>query len=212
MIDTDHLNSIYNEMLPVRVERVSYPTESGNSVKTAYYVLSNDGHIISNALPRHWAEYMENKTNSNDLLVKPSVALRKPSKLIASILIKEEPMDHWEGRTARQEADGKIVIECSQDFQRMIKRVKRVKKAKIYGGNFPITVPVEMACIFYVPSKRHCNLPNLIATAQKVLYEIGVFKQVSYNIVKSVDKSEIIYSDNPEEWGVQIYLREWRDN
>ncbi len=68
----------------------------------------------------------------------------------------------------------------------------------------PINIPVNIKCLFYMPTKRLCDLTNLLEAVDDVLVKAGLLKDDNYTIVASHDGSRVLYDkDNPR---TEIYI------
>lgn len=61
-----------------------------------------------------------------------------------------------------------------------------------------IEEPIELSCLFYMPTHRACDLTNLLQAVCDVLVKHGVIADDNFNIVASVDGSRVLYDkENP---------------
>lgn len=64
--------------------------------------------------------------------------------------------------------------------------------------NMKINTPVNIKCLFYMPTKRKVDLANLISAAMDLLVHYGVIVDDNSDIVVSNDGSRVYYSkENP---------------
>ena len=80
------------------------------------------------------------------------------------------------------------------------KRYKDFEKAcKPYiQGTEPIDYPVNVCCIYYMPTRRRCDLVNLQEATLDVLVKYKVLADDNSNIVVSMDGSRVYYDrDEP---------------
>lgn len=62
----------------------------------------------------------------------------------------------------------------------------------------PIDYPVNVKCLFYMPTMRRVDLTNLLEAAHDVLVEAGVLADDNSGVIVSVDGSRVLYSkENP---------------
>lgn len=62
----------------------------------------------------------------------------------------------------------------------------------------PINYPVNVRCMFYMPSRRKADLTNLLEAADDLLVAAGILADDSYNIVAGHDGSRcLVDKDNP---------------
>lgn len=62
----------------------------------------------------------------------------------------------------------------------------------------PIDYPVNIKCLFYMPTRRRCDLPNMINAIDDVMVRAGLLEDDNYNIVAGHDGSRVLYDkENP---------------
>lgn len=77
------------------------------------------------------------------------------------------------------------------------------------GVHEPIDYPVEVKCLFYMPTKRRVDLTNLLESVDDVLVRSGVLKDDHSGIIVSHDGSRVLYDkDNPR---TVLFIREMED-
>lgn len=70
----------------------------------------------------------------------------------------------------------------------------------------PIEEPVEVKCLFYMPTRRRVDLTNLLESIDDVLVRAGVLKDDHSGIIVSHDGSRVLYDkDNPR---TEVFIRE----
>ena len=61
-----------------------------------------------------------------------------------------------------------------------------------------IDYPVNVKCLYYMPTHRRVDLTNLLEATHDILVKHGVLQDDNMNIIKSVDGSRVLYDkDNP---------------
>ena len=70
----------------------------------------------------------------------------------------------------------------------------------------PIDAPVELKCQFYMPTRRACDLTNLLQAICDVLVKYKVISDDNYNIVYSVDGSRVSYDKEYPRTEIEITL------
>ena len=61
-----------------------------------------------------------------------------------------------------------------------------------------IKVPVNIKCLFYMPTKRKCDLTNLLEAIDDVMVKAGLLADDDYTIIQSHDGSRVLYDkENP---------------
>ena len=62
----------------------------------------------------------------------------------------------------------------------------------------PIDFPVNVKCIFYMPTNRLCDLTNHLEAIDDVMVKAGLLKDDNYKILASHDGSRVLVDkDNP---------------
>lgn len=80
------------------------------------------------------------------------------------------------------------------------------KKARVQR---PIEEPVEVKCLFYMPTRRRVDLTNLLESIDDVLVRAGVLKDDHSGIIVSHDGSRVLYDkDNPR---TEVFILEKED-
>ena len=57
----------------------------------------------------------------------------------------------------------------------------------------PIACPLEVRCLFYMPTRRRTDLTNLLEAADDVLVEAGILEDDHCGIIVSHDGSRVLY-------------------
>ena len=67
-----------------------------------------------------------------------------------------------------------------------------------------INKPVNVKCLFYMPTRRKCDLTNLLEAIDDILVKTGLLADDNYTIIESHDGSRVYYDkDNPR---TEIYI------
>lgn len=68
----------------------------------------------------------------------------------------------------------------------------------------PIDFPVNVKCLYFMPTRRKCDLNNLLEATTDILVHYGVLLDDNYSICFSHDGSRVSYDkDNPR---TEIYI------
>ena len=67
-----------------------------------------------------------------------------------------------------------------------------------------INYPVNVKCLFYMPTKRKCDLTNLLEAVDDILVTAGVLADDNYTIIESHDGSRVFY--DKERPRTEIYI------
>ena len=62
--------------------------------------------------------------------------------------------------------------------------------------NLMINKPVNIKCLFFMPTRRKCDLTNLLEAVDDMLVHYGVIADDNYTIVQSHDGSRVYYDKN----------------
>lgn len=73
-----------------------------------------------------------------------------------------------------------------------------VKDASVFVPRLPepISTPVNVEYHFYMPTRRKCDLVNLIQSANDLLVECGLLLDDNFTVVESHDYSRVHYDKN----------------
>jgi len=67
-----------------------------------------------------------------------------------------------------------------------------------------IDCPVNIKCLFYMPTRRKCDLTNLLEAIDDVMVKAGLLADDNYTIIESHDGSRVLYDkDKPR---TEIYI------
>lgn len=110
-------------------------------------------------------------------------------------------------RIVRNIKTGKRRIMPSQQYMDYeAEAVWHCKKARVQR---PIEEPVEVKCLFYMPTRRRVDLTNLLESIDDVLVRAGVLKDDHSGIIVSHDGSRVLYDkDNPR---TVLFIRDMED-
>lgn len=62
----------------------------------------------------------------------------------------------------------------------------------------PINMPVNVKCVFYMPTKRKCDLVNMQEAILDIMTKAGLLVDDNFTIVQSMDGSRVLYDkENP---------------
>jgi len=99
---------------------------------------------------------------------------------------------------------GKPFIMPSKQYQGY--EAKAVWFCKAQRPREPFETPVEVKCLFYMPTRRRVDLTNLLESIDDVLVRAGVLKDDHSGVIVSHDGSRVLYDkDNPR---TVVFIRE----
>ena len=69
-----------------------------------------------------------------------------------------------------------------------------------------IKTPVNVKCLFYMPTRRKCDLTNLLEAVDDVMVKAGLLADDDYTVIESHDGSRVLYDkENPR---TEVYIRD----
>lgn len=73
-----------------------------------------------------------------------------------------------------------------------------------------INKPVNVKCLFYMPTRRKCDLVNMQEAILDVMVKAGLLADDNYSIVQSMDGSRVLY--DKEHPRTEVYITEVTEN
>ena len=86
------------------------------------------------------------------------------------------------------------------------KQYKRYEKEALWfiPKGETIDYPVNVKCLFYMPTRRKCDLVNMQEAILDVMVKAGLLADDNYSIVQSMDGSRVLYDkDHPR---TEVYI------
>lgn len=68
----------------------------------------------------------------------------------------------------------------------------------------PISVPVNVKCIYYMPTRRRVDLTNLMEATHDILVKYGILQDDHSGIIVSVDGSRVMYDKENSRAEIEI--------
>ena len=68
----------------------------------------------------------------------------------------------------------------------------------------PIDYAVNVKCIFYMPTRRKCDLTNLLEAIDDIMVKSGLLSDDNFTIIESHDGSRVLYDKENPRTEVQI--------
>ena len=68
----------------------------------------------------------------------------------------------------------------------------------------PIDYPVVVRCTYYMPTRRKCDLTNLMGATHDILVKYGVLADDNRDVVASVDGSRVYYDKQHPRTEIEI--------
>ena len=69
----------------------------------------------------------------------------------------------------------------------------------------PIDGPVCVTCKFFMPTRRKCDLTNLLQAIDDILVKAGLLADDNYTVIQSHDGSRVFYDKNAPRTEITIY-------
>ena len=202
----DRDEAINTGLIPAQVRTASI-SDGGlpPKVATQNYLMSAAGDVLSMNMNVDFARYMMECLNAGPQPIAEPGKL--PRRALLHIVIPGRPMNHFESREIIIKDDGSYAIKVSDEYQRTIGRIKRVLRTK-HRKKLAFKDPVWLIAEFHLQSHDRSTLLELLAVLERLLYDTGVFFGLSYNIVKSVEGSRIIYNKEDDPY-IDVVIREY---
>lgn len=68
----------------------------------------------------------------------------------------------------------------------------------------PIDYAVNVKCLFYMPTRRKCDLTNLLEAIDDIMVKSGLLSDDNFTIIESHDGSRVLYDkENPR---TEVYI------
>ena len=64
------------------------------------------------------------------------------------------------------------------------------------SAKLAVASPVNLQCLYYMATRRRCDLVNLLEATQDILTDVGVLSDDNRDIVASTDGSRVYYDSN----------------
>ena len=105
-------------------------------------------------------------------------------------------------RILRNRYTGKMFIAPSEQYEQY-----EQKALWLIPKRETINKPVNVKCLFYMPTKRKCDLTNLLEAVDDILVKARVLADDNYTIIESHNGSRVLYDKkNPR---TEIYISEF---
>ena len=102
-------------------------------------------------------------------------------------------------RIFRPNGTNRIVVAPSEAYKKY-----EAAAAVFIPRSVHINEPVNIKCLFYMPTRRKCDLTNLLEAIDDVLVKTGLLADDNYTIIESHDGSRVYYDkENPR---TEIYI------
>ena len=75
---------------------------------------------------------------------------------------------------------------------------KKYKEYEAEAGWFipkveTIRTAVNVKCLFYMPTRRRCDLPNMLESIDDIMVKYGLLEDDNFTIIQSHDESRVLY-------------------
>lgn len=70
----------------------------------------------------------------------------------------------------------------------------------------PVNQPVNVKCLFYMPTKRKCDLTNMLEAIDDIMVKAGLLEDDNYTIIESHDGSRVLF--DKEHPRTEVYITE----
>lgn len=119
----------------------------------------------------------------------------------------------WTGRPITKKNHGRIVMRGKYPIMLPSEQFLDYQEQCLWQigkyGNLKIDYPVNVKCLYYMPTRHKVDITNLLNATHDILVEGGVLADDNSEIVVSVDGSRVFYDkDNPR---VEIEIEGMKD-
>ena len=143
-----------------------------------------------------WQQYMIDELKRRGIYYKAKgdvIYTPTPGTRIASFTVPLTPISKKNSlQVLINKATGRPFISQSPQYKRYEKEaipyIPRIEK--------PIDYPVNVECRFYMPTRRKCDLTNMLSSIDDVLVRAGLLEDDNYTIVQSHNGSYVQYDKN----------------
>lgn len=97
---------------------------------------------------------------------------------------------------------GRRFIAPSEAFEQY-QEICLYKLRRQYNGE-PIEIPINIKCIYYMPTKGKVDLTNLMESTHDILVKAKILKDDDSKIIVSVDGSRVLYDKNNPRVEIEI--------
>jgi Holliday junction resolvase RusA-like endonuclease len=125
--------------------------------------------------------------------------MRRMDKMIAKFTIPLTPITKKNSQ--------RIVIRGGKPIILPSEKYKEYENAALWlipKRGVPIDFPVNVKCVFYVPTNRPCDLTNHLEAIDDVMVKAGLLKDDNYKILTSHDGSRVLVDKNNPRTEVEI--------
>lgn len=86
------------------------------------------------------------------------------------------------------------------------KKFKEYEQAALWfiPKGIHINTPVNVKCLFYMPTKRKCDLTNMLEAIDDVMVNAGLLEDDNFTIIEGHDGSRVLYDKNNPRTEVEI--------
>ena len=88
----------------------------------------------------------------------------------------------------RNQTTGKPFIMPSKKYKEYEKAA-----AKYIPKNLFINEPLNIQCLFYMPTHRRCDLTNMLEAIDDIMVRVGLLADDNFNVIQSHDGSRVLY-------------------
>lgn len=122
-------------------------------------------------------------------------------------VVKESPVTKKNSqRIAYNQVTKRIFIAPSKQYKEYEKKAMWYLKPVPFA---PIDKPVNIKCLFYMPTRRICDLTNLLEAVDDILVKAHIIQDDNYHIVAGHDGSRVyVDKNNPR---TEIYITEMEE-
>lgn len=68
----------------------------------------------------------------------------------------------------------------------------------------PIAEPVNVKCLFYMPTHRRCDMTNLLEAVDDIMVKAGLLEDDNYTVIAAHDGSRVFYDKDKPRTEIEI--------
>lgn len=72
-----------------------------------------------------------------------------------------------------------------------------------------IAAPVNVKCLFYMPTRRKCDLTNMLEAIDDIMVKARLLEDDNFTIIRGHDGSRVLY--DKEKPRTEVYITEFED-
>lgn len=96
----------------------------------------------------------------------------------------------------RNQRNGGLMVLPSKKYRQYEKECGPWLQLRGGGAPFTLNKPVNVKCLFYMPTRRQCDLTNLLEAIDDILVKYEILADDNYHVIAGHDGSRVRYDRN----------------